>query len=44
MRDYLESIRWDKNPPAPRLPDEIVEGTRRRYVDIFERLSGRKLE
>ncbi len=44
VRDYLESIRWDKNPPAPRLPDEIVEGTRRRYVDIFERLSGRKLE
>ena len=43
VRDHLESIRWDKNPPAPRLPDEIVEGTRRRYVDIFERLSGRRL-
>jgi len=43
VRDYLESIRWDKNPPAPRLPDEIVQGTRRRYVDIFERLSGRTL-
>ena len=44
VRDYLESIRWNKNPPAPRLPEEIVEGTRRRYLDIFERLTGRKLE
>ncbi len=44
VRDYLESIRWDKNPPAPRLPEEIVEGTRRRYLDIFERLTERKLE
>ncbi|MBI1951919.1 MAG: phosphoribosylaminoimidazolesuccinocarboxamide synthase [Acidobacteria bacterium] len=44
VRDYLESIRWDKNPPAPRLPDEIVEGTRRRYLDIFTRLTGRALE
>jgi len=44
VRDYLESIRWDKSPPAPRLPDEIVEGTRRRYLDIFELLTGRKLE
>ncbi len=44
VRDYLESIGWDKNPPAPDLPDEIVEGTRRRYLDIFERLTGRTLE
>ena len=44
VRDYLESIHWDKNPPAPRLPDEIVEGTRRRYLDIFTRLTGRTLE
>jgi phosphoribosylaminoimidazole-succinocarboxamide synthase len=44
VRDYLESIHWDKNPPAPKLPDEIVEGARQRYVDIFRRLSGRELE
>ncbi len=44
VRDYLESVGWDKNPPAPRLPDEIVQGTSRRYVDIFQRLSGRTLE
>jgi phosphoribosylaminoimidazole-succinocarboxamide synthase len=44
VRDYLESIRWDKKPPAPKLPDAIVEGARQRYVDIFRRLSGRELE
>ena len=44
VRDYLESIRWDKNPPAPKLPDSIVEGTRTRYVEIFRRLTGRELE
>ena len=44
VRDHLESIGWDRNPPAPRLPDEIVEGTRKRYLDIFKRLTGRTLE
>ena len=44
VRDYLESIGWDKNPPAPPLPDDIVEGTRARYLDIFRRLTGRGLE
>ena len=44
VRDYLESIGWDKNPPAPHLPEEIVEGTRKRYLDIFRRLTGRALE
>lgn len=44
VRDYLESVGWDKNPPAPRLPEHIVVGTRERYVEIFGRLTGRKLE
>jgi len=44
VRDHLESIGWDKNPPAPRLPDDIVEGTRKRYLSIFETLTGRTLE
>jgi phosphoribosylaminoimidazole-succinocarboxamide synthase len=44
VRDYLESIGWGKNPPAPRLPDEIVEGTQGRYLDIFKRLTDRSLE
>jgi phosphoribosylaminoimidazole-succinocarboxamide synthase len=44
VRDYLESIRWNKKPPIPALPAEIVEGTRRRYLEIFRRLTGRTLQ
>ena len=44
VRDYLESIGWDKNPPAPKLPEAIVSGTADRYRDIFRRLTGRELE
>jgi len=40
VRDYLESIEWDKTPPGPSLPDEVVQGTRARYVEAFERLTG----
>ena len=38
-RDYCETLRWDKTYPGPELPAEIVEGTRARYVDAFERLT-----
>ena len=44
VRDYLESISWDKQPPVPDLPPSIVEGTRRRYMEIVQRLTGRPLE
>ncbi len=44
VRDYLLSIGWDKNPPTPRLPDEIVAGTSERYRDIFQRLTDRSLD
>jgi phosphoribosylaminoimidazole-succinocarboxamide synthase len=44
VRDYLESIHWDKNPPAPALPDEIVQKTREKYVQAFRQLSGKELE
>jgi len=44
VRDYLESIDWDKQPPVPDLPEEIVQGTRRRYLEIFRKLTGRQLE
>jgi len=44
VRDYLESIDWDKQPPVPELPEEIVQGTRRRYLEIFRKLTGRQLE
>lgn len=44
VRDYLESIRWDKNPPAPSLPDDIVRKTREKYMKAYRQLSGQELE
>ena len=43
VRDYLESIGFDKKPPAPKLPLEVIEGTRERYLEALTRLSGRGL-
>ena len=40
LRDWLEGLDWDKQAPGPDLPDEIVAGTRARYVDAYERLTG----
>jgi len=40
VRDYVESLGWDKRPPAPVLPPEIVSGLSRRYREIFETLTG----
>jgi phosphoribosylaminoimidazole-succinocarboxamide synthase len=40
VRDYCETLGWDKTAPGPDLPQEIVDGTRRRYVEAFERLTG----
>jgi phosphoribosylaminoimidazole-succinocarboxamide synthase len=40
VRDYCESLGWDKTAPGPELPGEVVEGTRARYVEAFERLTG----
>jgi phosphoribosylaminoimidazole-succinocarboxamide synthase len=39
VRDYCESLGWDKTYPGPELPDDVVSGTRARYVDAFERLT-----
>jgi len=39
VRDYLEEVGWDKNPPVPELPEAIVKGTAARYQEIFERLT-----
>jgi phosphoribosylaminoimidazole-succinocarboxamide synthase len=44
VRDYLEQIRWDKQPPVPSLPDEVVARTRVKYLEAFRRLAGRELE
>jgi phosphoribosylaminoimidazole-succinocarboxamide synthase len=43
VRDYLETLKgWDKTPPGPVLPDEIVLKTREKYVEAFERVTGKK--
>jgi phosphoribosylaminoimidazole-succinocarboxamide synthase len=39
VRDYCETLGWDKSPPGPELPDDVVAGTRARYVEAFERLT-----
>ena len=43
VRDYLETTGWNKQPPAPALPAEIVEAARSRYLDVFQRITGRPL-
>ena len=40
VRDWLEAQAWDKTAPGPALPDEVVAGTRARYVEAFERITG----
>jgi phosphoribosylaminoimidazole-succinocarboxamide synthase len=43
VRDWLENSGWNKEPPAPELPDEVVESTSRRYRQAYERLTGQRL-
>ncbi len=43
VRDYLESIGWDKSPPAPPLPEYIIEKTRERYLEAYRRITGKEL-
>ena len=40
LRDWLEASGWDKQPPAPELPDDVVSGTRERYAEAYQRLTG----
>ena len=44
VRDYLEQIRWNKQPPVPSLPPEVVTNTREKYVEAFRRLTGQEFE
>ena len=44
VRDYLEQIHWNKQPPVPSLPEDVVEKTREKYVEAFRRLTGRELD
>ena len=43
VRDYLETLTWDKTPPAPKLPPDVISRTSQKYRDALERLTGRKL-
>ena len=43
VRDFLEEIHWNKQPPVPQLPDAVVARTREKYLDGFRRLTGREL-
>jgi phosphoribosylaminoimidazole-succinocarboxamide synthase len=43
VRDYLETLDWDKTPPAPRLPKDVVEKTSAKYLEAFRRLTGSEL-
>jgi phosphoribosylaminoimidazole-succinocarboxamide synthase len=42
VRDFLDGLDWDKRPPPPDLPAEVVAATRRRYVEAYERITGRR--
>ena len=44
VRDWLEATGWDKRPPPPALTAEVVETTRARYVEAYERLTGRSFD
>ncbi len=43
IRDYLETLEWDKTPPGPKLPQSITEGTSNRYLEAYRRLTGEEL-
>jgi phosphoribosylaminoimidazole-succinocarboxamide synthase len=43
LRDWLETSGWDKKPPPPPLPSDVVEASRRRYTEAYESISGRSL-
>ncbi len=44
VRDYLEQIRWNKQPPAPALPVEVARKTSEKYLEAYQQLTGRKLD
>ena len=43
VRDYLETLDWDKTPPAPRLPKDVIERTSAKYLEAFRRLTGSEI-
>ncbi len=43
LREYLETIDWNKQPPAPKLPEEVIKNTEAKYIEAYERITGKKL-
>jgi phosphoribosylaminoimidazole-succinocarboxamide synthase len=44
LRDWLDESGWDRNPPAPELPGEVVQNTQSKYLEAYERITGRSLD
>ena len=44
VRDWASGTGWDKTPPAPAIPDDVVAGTRQRYVEAYERITGQPFD
>jgi phosphoribosylaminoimidazole-succinocarboxamide synthase len=44
VRDYVETVGWDKTDPGPELPDDVVAGTTRRYIQAYEQITGRSFD
>ena len=44
VRDYLEEIKWNKKPPAPELPGSVIENTRKKYFEVYYKLTGKRIE
>jgi phosphoribosylaminoimidazole-succinocarboxamide synthase len=44
VRDWASQSGWDKSPPAPAIPDDVVDGTRQRYEEAYERVTGQPFD
>jgi phosphoribosylaminoimidazole-succinocarboxamide synthase len=44
VRDYAETVNWDKTDPGPELPDDVVAGTTRRYREAYEKITGQSFD
>jgi phosphoribosylaminoimidazole-succinocarboxamide synthase len=44
VRNFLETLSWNKTPPGPTLPDDVVQGSLNRYLEAYERLTGKKFK
>lgn len=44
LREYLETLDWNKQPPAPKLPQDVIEKTEKKYIEAYERITGKKFE